>query len=171
MSRLHHPKIINDKILVGRDEWFGLPNLNIPVIKARIDSGAKTSSIHAFNIQVESEEGIDYAVFDIHPLQGNDQLSMTCRAPIVDCRTVMSSNGSKEKRYVIETMLSIARKIWKIEVTLSNRDPLKYRMLVGREAMVGNILIDPELSCNQAKYTGKDAFTLLTNTIQIQTEK
>lgn len=150
-----HGKIIDDKLLFGRDEWFALPQLKLPAIKGKIDTGAKTSSIHAFNISTKKVESKEYVLFDVHPIQGNVEIVRRCRALIEDRRLVMSSNGHKESRFVIKTLISIAEQCWEIEVTLSDREPLRYRMLIGREALKHRVLINPSLSCNQKKMSAQ----------------
>ena len=137
------------KITIGWREWGCLPELKIPAIKLKIDTGAKTSAIHAFNIKKHSHDGCDYVHFFVYPIQGNKKISCKCRAKVVDERYVMSSNGHKERRYVIETILNIGYEQWKIEVTLSDRDPLKFRMLLGRDAMRSRVIIDPNSSFKQ----------------------
>lgn len=139
------------KLLIGRDEWCQLPDLRISAIKAKIDTGAKTSALHAFNIKRIKKNQKRYVKFDIHPLQGDNHTLVTCRAPIVDERHIMSSSGHIEHRYVIQTTVAIGNQQWPIEVTLSNRDPLRYRMLLGREALNNRVLIDPTLTCHQKK--------------------
>lgn len=150
---------IDDKLLIGRDEWVSLPDLSLPIIKAKIDTGAKTSSIHAFNILQEKDKGIDTVFFDVYPLQGNNEITINCQSPIVDQRIVMSSNGHKENRYVISSHLHLAGVSWPIEITLSNREPLKYRLLLGREALKKYVLIDPNLSCHQKKITAIESLS------------
>ena len=134
-----------DKILVGCEEWCGFPALGIPAIKARVDSGAKTSSIHAFNIQTFRREGLLWVSFEVHPLQGNRKSVVRCERPVVDKRKVKSSTGVAETRIVIQVPIKVADKTWDIELTLANRDSMGYRMLLGREAMHGRMLVDPEL--------------------------
>ena len=95
----------DNKIVIGGEEWFSLPILGIPAIKARVDSGAKTSSIHAFNIQKFHRHGQIWVSFEVHPLQGNRQIVIRCERPIVDKRSVKSSTGIAETRYVIEVTL------------------------------------------------------------------
>jgi ribosomal protein S6--L-glutamate ligase len=153
-------KTLGNKLLIGRNEWCQLPNLDIPAIKAKIDTGAKTSAIHAFNIKPVMREGQKYVCFDIHPIQGNDMVLINCHAPIVDERYIMSSNGHREHRYVILTALNIGSQCWNIELTLSNRDPLRFRMLLGREALNHRILIDPGIVCNQTKLSRKTVLNL-----------
>jgi ribosomal protein S6--L-glutamate ligase len=135
-----------EKFIVGNQEWCQLSGLGIPAIKARVDSGAKTSSIHAFNIKGFTKDGNVWVSFDVHPLQKNRKVVVSCVAPVVDRRTVRSSTGEAEKRYVISTPLTIGGHTWDIEVTLNNRDSMGYRMLLGREAMSGRMLVDPDSS-------------------------
>lgn len=147
------PVKIADKLLIGRDEWCQLPQLNIPFIKAKVDTGAKTSALHAVNISPLKKSGGDYVAFQVYPLQGNNKIVVECEAPIVDERYITSSNGQRERRYVICTQLKLKEYEWEIELTLSNRDPLRYRMLLGREAINNRMLIHPGLSCHQGKMT------------------
>lgn len=133
----------DDKIIVGSEEWCCFPNLNIPAIKARVDSGAKTSSLHAFNIQTFKRDNAAWVSFEVHPLQQNRNTVVRCEAQIIDRRTIKSSSGNTEKRYVIKAPVKIGDNQWDIELTLSNRDTMGYRMLLGREAMQHRMLVDP----------------------------
>ena len=141
------------KIMVGCEEWCAFPGLGIPAIAARVDSGARTSSIHAFNIQPFTRKGQPWVSFEVHPLQNNRRLVVRCEAPVADCRKVKSSSGVAEKRYVIQTVLRLWEHEFVVELTLANRDSMGYRMLLGREAMVGRIMVDPELSFNLGDVT------------------
>ncbi|OGT50100.1 MAG: hypothetical protein A3E82_02170 [Gammaproteobacteria bacterium RIFCSPHIGHO2_12_FULL_38_11] len=152
--------IITNRLLIGRNEWCQLPELHIPAIKAKIDTGAKTSALHAFNIRCVRKNLKKFIRFDMHPLQGNARTIVSCISPLVDERHIMSSSGHIEHRYVILTTVVIADQQWSIEVTLSNRDPLRYRLLLGREALNNRVLIDPSLSCHQKKIRYKKAFRL-----------
>lgn len=145
---------IGDKLLVGCSEWCQLPELKIFAIKARVDTGAKTSSLHAFNINRKKRGRRDYVDFEVCPLQANRRVMVPCSAELLDQRSVMSSNGHKELRYVISTPLSLGGQRWNIELTLSNRDPMRFRMLLGREALSRRVLVDPNLVCNQGKVGG-----------------
>ena len=151
---------IKNRLLIGRDEWCQLPDLHIPAIKAKIDTGAKTSALHAFNIRRVKKNQKKYVRFDIHPLQSDDKTLVSCIAPLIDERHIMSSSGHIEHRYVIRTTLVICEQQWEMEVTLSNRDPLRYRLLLGREALNSRVLIDPSLSCHQKKIKYKKALKL-----------
>ncbi|MGG5507787.1 MULTISPECIES: 30S ribosomal protein S6--L-glutamate ligase [unclassified Myroides] len=133
-----------DKLIVGSEEWCSFSTLNIPAIKARVDSGAKTSALHAVNISPFEKDGEKWVKFDVNPLQNNGKTIIHCEAKIVDKRIVKSSSGSRESRYVIRTVLGLGEMSWEIELTLTNRDSMGYRMLLGREAMGGRILVDPE---------------------------
>jgi ribosomal protein S6--L-glutamate ligase len=133
----------NNKLIVGSEEWCSFPSLNIPAIKARVDSGAKTSSMHAFNIHSFKRNGQSWVSFEVHPVQNDRKTTVRCESPIVDRRYVKSSSGTREKRYVISAPLQMGGDVWEIELTLSNRDTMGYRMLLGREAMNGRMLVDP----------------------------
>lgn len=135
-----------DKLLIGAEEWCRFPDLAIPAVRARVDSGAKTSSLHAINIQAFKRRGVPWVRFDVCPLQNNRKTVVQCEAPVYDRRKVKSSSGSSETRYVIKTTLGIAESSWEVEVTLTNRDAMGFRMLLGREAMSGRILVDPDES-------------------------
>lgn len=137
---------MEQKIIIGKEEWCELHELGLPGIKARVDSGAKTSSLHAFNIYPFEEHGQKYVHFDIHPIQGSRQIIQRCKGLLVDRREVKSSSGEKEKRHVIKTPITMGGESWEIEITLTNRDSMGYRMLLGREAMKERILIDPDSS-------------------------
>jgi ribosomal protein S6--L-glutamate ligase len=136
-----------NKIIVGREEWCSFPEINIPSVKCRVDSGAKTSALHAINITPFKKNGIPWIKFDVHPLQNDGKTTINCEAPIHDKRKVKSSSGNSELRFVIKTTLSIAEETWEVEVTLTNRDNMGYRMLLGRQAMTGKMLVDPESYC------------------------
>ncbi len=134
------------KIVVGCEEWCGLPELSIPSIKARVDSGAQTSSLHAVNIIPFDKENQTWVRFEVHPIQNDGKTTIHCEAPVITQRRVKSSSGIGEIRYVIPSMLELGKSTWPIELTLTNRDSMGYRMLLGREAMSGKILVDPEVS-------------------------
>jgi ribosomal protein S6--L-glutamate ligase len=133
-----------NKIVLGSEEWCSFPELGLPAIKARVDSGAKTSALHAINIAPFIKEGENWVKFDINPIQNNLKTVIHCEAKLIDKRIVKSSSGFREQRNVIQTNLKIGMDNWEIEVTLTNRDSMGFRMLLGREAMSGRILVDPE---------------------------
>jgi ribosomal protein S6--L-glutamate ligase len=148
---------MSSKLIIGKEEWCELNDLGLPAIKARIDSGAKTSSLHAFNIQIIKEGRKKFAYFDIHPIQNNRKYIQSCKALVVDKRTVKSSSGNQEDRHVIKTPITIGEHTWNIEITLTNRDSMGYRMLIGREAMKKKVLIDPDTSFYFGKLADNEA--------------
>lgn len=147
---------IDDKILIGSEEWCSFPSLGIPAIKARVDSGAKTSSLHAVNINPFKRHGSNWVSFEVHPLQDNRRTVARCEAEVVDRRTVRSSSGESEKRLVVKVPFRLGEVDLEIELTLTNRDSMGYRMLLGREAMAGRMLVDPEASFVQGEYLEKE---------------
>lgn len=141
--------LITQKTIIGKEEWAMLPELHLPAIKARTDSGARTSALHAENIEIYTTRGEKWVRFDVNPIQKDRKITVHCRAPLVDERDVKSSSGHTERRAVIETPIKIGNVTHNIQLTLTNRDALGYRMLLGREAMQGRMLIDPEKSFTQ----------------------
>jgi hypothetical protein len=137
---------MDEPLKLGWREWCSLPQLGIPAIKAKIDTGAKTSCLHTFGIESYTENGIGYVRFKVHPIQKNDQLVVECFAAIKDEREVTDSGGHKEMRYIIETMMRIGDKERLIEMSLTNRDTMRFRMLLGRRAMDENTIVDPAAS-------------------------
>jgi ribosomal protein S6--L-glutamate ligase len=141
-------------LLVGWREWAKLPMLNVPLIKVKIDTGAKTSALHAYDINIIRESGKDFAEFVIHPIQRNDRICRKAKAEIVDMRIVKSSNGQKERRIVVRSLIEIGGMTWEIDITLTNRDIMRHRMLLGRSAM-SRLLVDPTHSYCQESVTEK----------------
>jgi len=130
-------------IIIGGAEWCALPGLNIPAVKARVDSGAKTSALHASKIQKINRKGEKWVSFEVHPIQESRRITIRCEARVIDQRIVKSSSGIAEKRYVISSTMKIGEHQWNIELTLANRDSMGFRMLLGREAMENRVLVDP----------------------------
>lgn len=129
--------------IIGSQEWCSFPDLKTPAIRARIDSGAQTSSIHASDIRRFTKNGEDWVRFEIHPLPESRQIAIRNEAPIVAVRKVKNTGGSSESRYVIRTNLKMNDETFEIELTLANRDAMGFRMLLGREAMKGRFIVDP----------------------------
>lgn len=130
----------------GWREWVALPELGIAHIKAKMDSGARTSCIHAFEVEPFEHEGAQWVRFSVHPDQDSTARVITCEAEVVDFRSVTDSGGHKEMRYVIKTIIEFKNMRWPAEFTLTNRDTMKFRMLVGRTTMNGRLTINPSLS-------------------------
>jgi hypothetical protein len=139
-----------EKPVIGWREWVQLPALLDMPIKAKIDSGARTSSIHAFGARRFSERGAPWVEFMLHPIQRHAHPEIACRAAVTDERWVRSSNGDAEKRLVIETVARLGATDWPIELTLASRDVMGFRMLLGREAIRRRFLIDPGRSFRQS---------------------
>lgn len=142
-------------MIVGNAEWCALPQLRVPAIRARIDSGAKTSSIHAINIKEFHKGEERWVSFEIHPLRKHTEVFVPCEAKVVDYRMVKSSTGVAQPRYVIRTMIEMGGQQWEIEITLANRRSMGYQMLLGREAMMNRILINPAEGFRLTRYTRK----------------
>jgi len=136
----------SDLVTLGWREWVGLPDLGIRQIKAKVDTGARTSALHAFEVRPYSENGRDRVEFLMHPIQKNTDIVVTCAADVLDRRVVTDSGGHKEERFVISTTLSIGAHTWPIEVTLTSRDDMLFRMLLGRTAMKGRAQVNPARS-------------------------
>ena len=130
-------------LIVGWKEWVELPGLNLPAIKAKVDTGAATSSLHAYNIKYIVKEGITYVKYEVHPLQKNSRIVKHCISPLLVKRKVRSSTGELKPRPVIVTLLKIGNFSWPIELNLTNRDQMGMRMLIGREALYSKILVNP----------------------------
>ena len=131
------------ELTFGWEEWVSLPELGLPAIKAKIDTGARTSALHASDIEVFGSDAKPKVRFNVNPVAGNDDITITCSAPIIDRREVTSSNGESELRYVISTNLDVAGQSWPIDITLTNRAGMNSRMLLGRQALTDHIIISP----------------------------
>lgn len=132
--------------IIGWREWVSLPELGIKRIKAKIDTGARTSVLHAFEVSLFQEDGKDKVRFTIHPKQASTAKVLTCVATLFDIRKVTDSGGHKEQRYVIKTPVAYGDSQWPTEITLTSRDDMRFRMLLGRTALQGHFLIDASAS-------------------------
>ncbi|KAA6187721.1 ATP-dependent zinc protease [Thiohalocapsa marina] len=140
------PPHASGALVLGWREWVALPQLGLPAIKAKVDTGARTSALHAFQVETETLDGTEMVCFSVHPLQGRTDLVVRCRAPLLEWRTVSDSGGHRELRCVIASTLHIAGQVWPIELTLTDRDSMRFRMLLGRTALTGRALVDPRSS-------------------------
>lgn len=135
----HHP-------IIGWREWVSLSELKINRIKAKIDTGARTSALHAFALKPFTADGVPKISFDIHPFQLDISTVISCEAEIVDRRWVTDSGGHEEERYVIMTPITIAGQTWPIEITLTERENMLFRMLLGRSALRKRFIVNPARS-------------------------
>ncbi|AYN66384.1 30S ribosomal protein S6--L-glutamate ligase [Euzebyella marina] len=137
---------MTDLKIIGSEEWCVFESLGIPAIKARVDSGAKTSSIQATNIKVVNRGAQEWVKFEVNPLQENRSITIPCEAKLVDRRMVKSSSGISEERLVVKTSVVMGDEKFDIELTLANRDTMEFRMLLGREAIIDRFVVNPAVS-------------------------
>lgn len=142
---------MNNIHLLGWREWISLPELGIEKLKCKVDTGAKTSALHAFYVDSFMVDDQKMIRFGIHPIQGNTTIIKHCEAKVIDERVVTSSDGNKTLRYVIETTMILGDITKKIEVTLTNRDNMRFRMLLGRRAIDESFIVAPSLSYQNGK--------------------
>jgi hypothetical protein len=131
------------KQVVGWREWIALPDLGIDRIKAKVDTGARSSSLHAYGLERFRRRGRSMLRFKVHPLQRNHRTVVEAEAELVEMRKVRSSSGAESLRPVIVTEVEIAGQRWPIELTLTRRDAMGFRMLLGRQAVRKRLLVDP----------------------------
>ena len=132
----------DDLPIIGWREWVGLPDLGVSCVKAKVDTGARSSSLHAFDLEVVRRRGKELVRFSMHPLQRSAAETVVAQAEVLDYRRVRSSSGQASERPVIVTTLVLRGEAWPIEVTLANRDAMGFRMLLGRESFRGRMLVD-----------------------------
>ena len=137
---------VSDHTIVGWREWVAFPEIGLPAVRAKIDTGAKTTALHAHDVTVERKGGEPWAHFMMHPFFRHEKLAVRCEAPVVDDREVTSSSGHTETRVVIGVIFRLGIKSdaseWPIEATLTDRRGMRFPMLLGREAMAGRVLVD-----------------------------
>lgn len=131
---------------VGWREWVALPELGIPAVKVKIDTGARTSALHAVDIKRINKNGRDMVRFTVQPIQRNSSVLVRAEAPLIDIRSVSDSGGHSEKRFVISSRLTMGSMDTEIDITLTERNTMLFRMLVGRTALADNVMVDPAAS-------------------------
>jgi ribosomal protein S6--L-glutamate ligase len=139
------------RFIIGRKEWVALPDLGLPAIKAKVDTGARTSALHARAIEPFGSETELRVRFLVHPIPLNPRIEIACEATVLDRREVTSSNGERELRYVIATLIRIGGRDWRIEVGLTDREAMTHRMLLGRQAIPSDVLVDPAVAYKQPR--------------------
>lgn len=140
---------MSDNLSLGWEEWVSLPDLSLPAIKAKVDTGARTSALHAVAIEPFGTEKNPQVRFIMHPNPADPTVEVICSAKVTDRRNVTSSNGVSELRYVITANISIGGQTWPTEISLTNRETMGYRMLLGRSALKENITVTPGVSFQQ----------------------
>lgn len=143
--------------IIGWREWVALPALGCEAIKAKVDTGARSSSLHAFDLELYvAEDGGQRVRFEIHPLQRSRRSAIEVDAPVAETRVVRNPGGGgrEELRPVIVTPVRLRGEAWPIELTLTRRDAMGFRMLLGRQAIRGRFLVDPGRSFTAGRYPG-----------------
>lgn len=128
--------------IIGWREWVAIPDLGISRIKAKVDSGARSSSLHASGIEEFEKDGILYVRFKVHPKQKKPEFSRPAQAKVIDIREVKSSSGKSTIRTVISANIRLLGQVVAVELTLADRSEMGFRMLLGREAFRGRFIVD-----------------------------
>ena len=145
---------MNKGLVLGWEEWVALPDLGLPALKAKVDTGARSSALHAFAIEPFGKADRPRVRFGVHPIPERPDIEITCSSDVIDRRVFTSSNGEAESRYVIASRISIGGQAnpvleWPIELSLTNREQMSYRMLLGRQGIGDDMIVQPSLSFQQ----------------------
>lgn len=136
----------HERKMVGWREWVSLPELGVAALKCKVDTGARTSALHAFSVESFMRQGEEWVRFGVHPNQHDVETEIWCEAPVIDRREVTDSGGNTTERYFIKTEVVVGAERYAIELSLTSRDTMMFRMLLGREALRGRFLVDSEAS-------------------------
>lgn len=142
--------------LIGSIEWCSFPQLGVPTIKARVDSGAKTSTIQADNIKPFIKDGQEWVKFDVTPIQDNRSIVVSCEERVTGRKLVKNTSGISEERLVVQTIMQLGEHRWKVDLTLAKRDTMEFRMLLGRDAFMDRFLVDVSKECVQGEVHEKE---------------
>ena len=141
---------------LGWREWAGLPDLGVERIKAKLDTGARKSALHAFDLERFERDGVEMVRFEVHPRQRSSAGAVVAEGAVIDERWVRNSGGQRELRPVIQTTVAIGSRSWPIELTLTRRDEMGFRMLLGRQALRRRALVDPGRSYRAGRHRERD---------------
>ncbi len=158
-STSHDSAESNAPMVVGWREWVSLPDLKILAIKAKVDTGARTSAIDAFDIErYKDANGADCIDFSINPVQRDKTILRRCTAPLIDIRRVTDSGGHAAERYFIQTTLQIGERTRTIELTLALRKDMLFRMLLGRTSLMPDVVVNPQLSYTMGRLNARSLY-------------
>lgn len=140
---------------LGWREWVALPDLGMAAVKAKLDTGARSSTLHAFDVRRFERDGRPWVRFRVHPVQRSARETVEAEAPLHDERLVRDSGGGEQMRPVILTHVEVRGRRWPIELTLTNRDAMGFRMLLGRQAIRGRFVVDAGRSYLAGRHNGQ----------------
>ena len=147
-----HSEPDSDRLILGWEEWVALPGLGLPAIKAKIDTGARTSALHAESIEAYGTAAAPRVRFSVRPAPRKPEIVVTASAAVIDRRSITSSNGIPEDRFIIAAEVAVGGRRWPIQISLSDRREMHYRMLLGRQALqLGDVMVDPAASFVQPR--------------------